>query len=115
MKIMKPIWNAVFSSEVTNAGTRIVSGTWSGPAMSVRLDRRMNRSRSLCRVCASMKSLSGTCALSMACWAVICSFRYGCRASVFTRSNTGAMMNMVRNSAMPVSSWFDGVCCRPRA
>src|SRR5690606_41273184 len=24
MKIMKPIWNAVLSSEVTNAGTRIV-------------------------------------------------------------------------------------------
>ncbi|MNR44937.1 hypothetical protein D3C85_1637420 [compost metagenome] len=26
MKIMKPIWNAVFSSEVTKAGTRMVSG-----------------------------------------------------------------------------------------
>ncbi|MNQ98952.1 hypothetical protein D3C85_1146720 [compost metagenome] len=25
------------------------------------------------------------------------------------------MMNRVRNSAMPVRIWFDGVCCRPRA
>ncbi|MNN81775.1 hypothetical protein D3C81_1986350 [compost metagenome] len=26
MKIMKPIWKAVFSSDVTKAGTRMVSG-----------------------------------------------------------------------------------------
>ncbi|MNW69840.1 hypothetical protein D3C74_489500 [compost metagenome] len=72
---MKPIWNAVLSSEVTKAGTRMVSGAWSGLAMSVRLDRRMNRSRSLWRVCASMKSLSGTWALAIASWATICSLR----------------------------------------
>ncbi|MNF92532.1 hypothetical protein D3C84_751800 [compost metagenome] len=66
MKIMKPIWNAVFSSEVTNAGTRITSGASSGLAMSLRLDRRMNSSRSLSRVCASMKFFSGTSALASA-------------------------------------------------
>ncbi|MCY1381956.1 hypothetical protein D9M69_699260 [compost metagenome] len=75
MKIMKPIWNAVFSSEVMNAGTTMVSGAWSGLAMSVRLDRRMNSSRSEVRVCASMKSLSGTSALAIASWAGICSLR----------------------------------------
>ncbi|MNL87760.1 hypothetical protein D3C87_2170950 [compost metagenome] len=62
-----------------------------------------------------MKSLIGTWALATASWAVSFSARYGCKASWFTRSNTGAMMNRVRNSAMPVRIWFDGVCCRPRA
>src|SRR5690606_31954133 len=60
MKIMKPIWNAVFSSEVTNAGTRMVSGTSSTPARSVRLDSRTNSARSLSRVCASIKSRMGS-------------------------------------------------------
>ncbi len=32
MKIRKPIWNAVFSSLVTNAGTSTASGTSSGVA-----------------------------------------------------------------------------------
>ncbi|MCY1562374.1 hypothetical protein D9M68_997550 [compost metagenome] len=75
MKIMKPIWNAVFSSEVTKAGTRMVSGAASGLGMSVRLDRRMNRSRSLERVCASMKFLIGTSAFATASWALSCSLR----------------------------------------
>src|SRR5690606_16001604 len=106
MKIMKPIWKAVFSSEVTKAGTRMVSGVSAGVAMSVRLDSRTNRSRSLSRVCASMKSLSGTSARLMASLAAICSFRYGCSACSFTFSNTGAMINSVRNSARPSRIWL---------
>ncbi len=75
MKIMKPIWNAVFSSDVTKAGTRMVSGVASGLPMSVRLDRRTNSSRSEVRVCASMNAFSGTSAFCRASWAGICSFR----------------------------------------
>src|SRR3954468_4707581 len=29
--------------------------------------------------------------------------------------NTGPITNSVRNSAMPVSTWFGGLCCRPSA
>ncbi|MNP19726.1 hypothetical protein D3C76_1122670 [compost metagenome] len=115
MKIMKPIWNAVFSSEVTKAGTSMVSGVASALAMSVRLDRRTNSSRSDCRVCASMNPFSGTSARLSASCAGICSLRYGCSASLLILSNTGAMTNRVRNSARPISTWFDGVVCRPSA
>ncbi|MNR51323.1 hypothetical protein D3C85_1709800 [compost metagenome] len=62
-----------------------------------------------------MKFFSGAWALLIASWALSFSARYGCTASWFTRSNTGAMMNRVKNSAMPLRIWFDGVCCRPRA
>ncbi|MNP57598.1 hypothetical protein D3C76_1524400 [compost metagenome] len=72
---MKPIWKAVFSSEVTKAGTRMVRGVASGLGMSLRLDRRMNSSRSLERVCASMKFLIGTSALATASRADSCSLR----------------------------------------
>ncbi|MCY1466132.1 hypothetical protein D9M71_843800 [compost metagenome] len=53
----------------------MVSGAASGLGMSVRLDRRMNRSKSLERVCASMKFLIGTSAFATASWALSCSLR----------------------------------------
>ena len=31
------------------------------------------------------------------------------------RSATGAMMNIVRNSASPTRIWFDGISCVPSA
>ena len=55
-KIMNPIWNAVSSSDVTKAGSRIEKGTSEGlakvppPAMSVNIIRFASR------VCSSMKA-----------------------------------------------------------
>ena len=60
MKTMKPIWKAVFSSEVTKAGMRMRMGRSSGLSTLAALPMRENRLRSAVRVCFSMKSFSGT-------------------------------------------------------
>ena len=39
----------------------------------------------------------------------------GCTAALFTCSPTGAMMNIVRKSASPMSTWFGGISCVPSA
>ncbi|MCY1251359.1 hypothetical protein D9M72_651130 [compost metagenome] len=66
MKMVKPIWNAVFSSLVTKAGTRMLSGTSSGPCISGALAICANMARSFSRVWRSMKALSGSAALAAA-------------------------------------------------
>src|SRR3954447_6990444 len=40
---------------------------------------------------------------------------YGWTASLLMSEKTGPMTNRVRNSAMPVSTWFGGEVCRPSA
>src|SRR3954447_26870921 len=40
---------------------------------------------------------------------------YGWTASLLMSEKTGPMTNSVRNRAMPVSTWFGGDVCRPRA
>ena len=40
---------------------------------------------------------------------------YGCTASVFIWSTTGAITNSVRNSERPISTWFGGVWPAPSA
>ncbi|KAF1051252.1 MAG: hypothetical protein GAK34_01587 [Delftia tsuruhatensis] len=67
MKIMKPIWNAVFSSLVTKAGTSTRSGAVSAVTPASSLARRANSAKSDWRVCLSMKSRMGASAFSMAC------------------------------------------------
>ena len=47
---MKPIWNAVLSSLVTKAGSRIEKGTSSGLAYCGALAISANIARSFCRV-----------------------------------------------------------------
>jgi len=72
MDRMKPIWNAVFSSLVTNAGSSTQNVTSSGLA-NCSSAIRMNRPRSLSRVCASMNFLNGSDAASTASREVISS------------------------------------------
>ncbi len=59
MKIMKPIWNALFSSLVTKAGTSTDSGTFSPFTSAGSLASLANSCTSLWRVCFSMNSRSG--------------------------------------------------------
>src|SRR6185369_188146 len=59
MKIMKPIWKAVFNSLVTKAGTTTFSGRSWGELTSGVLASFMNRAMSASRACLSMKPLSG--------------------------------------------------------
>jgi hypothetical protein len=66
MKIMKPIWNAVFNSLVTKAGTITRNGTSLGPPASGALAIFMNSARSAWRVCLSMKVFKVGKALSIA-------------------------------------------------
>ena len=80
MKIMKPIWKAVFSSLITKAGTMALkgmscadSGLSSGAFTRA---RRAKSSRSEARVCFSMKSRSGTLPF---CRAVSKSMRFSAR------------------------------------
>src|SRR5690349_11509741 len=40
---------------------------------------------------------------------------YGWTASLLMSDRTGPMTNRVRNSAIPVSTWFGGEVCRPSA
>src|SRR6478752_10133870 len=40
---------------------------------------------------------------------------YGWTASLLMSEKTGPMTNSVRNRAIPVSTWFGGDVCRPRA
>src|SRR3990172_5443810 len=58
MKIMNPIWNAVFNSLVTKEGTKVVKGTSSGDWTSFLPDIFTNSSISVSRVWASMKDLN---------------------------------------------------------
>ena len=46
IKIMKPIWNAVFSSLVTKAGTSTRSGAVSAVTLASSLARRLNSEKS---------------------------------------------------------------------
>ncbi|MNL23809.1 hypothetical protein D3C87_1452140 [compost metagenome] len=62
MKMVKPIWNAVFSSLVTKAGTSTENGTSSGPFISGVLAIWANIARSFSRVWRSMNWRIGTAA-----------------------------------------------------
>jgi hypothetical protein len=79
-KIMKPIWNALFSSLVTNAGTSTEIGTSSACVPSATLPRRENSCRSLWRVFLSMNSRSGSRPVRRACSAGIWPALYGAQA-----------------------------------
>ncbi len=60
MKIRKPIWNALFSSLVTKAGTSTLKGTSAVFTAGSSLARRANSITSDWRVCLSMNSRIGT-------------------------------------------------------
>ena len=62
---INPIWNAVLSSLVTNAGISIQKDTSSGVSYCTS-EIRMNRARSLSRVCSSMNFRNGWLASSTA-------------------------------------------------
>src|SRR5678815_472287 len=66
MNSRKPIWNAVLSSLVTNAGTRMFSGTSSFFSKPLPPEMRTKVAMSDSRVCASMNDLSGVTAFSIA-------------------------------------------------
>lgn len=59
MKIMNPIWNADFSSLVTKAGTRTLSGAVSAVVEASSLANLANNEKSDCRVCFSMNCRMG--------------------------------------------------------
>ena len=67
MNSRKPIWNAVLSSEVTNAGSATRNGTASLSANGFSPARRANSCRSASRVWSSMKCLNGAAAAGSAC------------------------------------------------
>ena len=60
MKIRKPIWNALFSSLVTKAGTSTLNGTFSLFTSGGSLASLANSCTSDWRVCLSMNSRIGT-------------------------------------------------------
>ncbi|MDT4873501.1 hypothetical protein FQZ97_1087500 [compost metagenome] len=66
MKMVKPIWKAVFSSLVMNAGTRMRMGTCVGSSMAGSLARLAKSDRSFSRVWCSMKVRKGEAARSTA-------------------------------------------------
>ena len=68
MNSRKPIWNAVLSSLVMKAGTRMFSGTSSRFAKPLPPEMRTKVAMSDSRVCSSMNPLSGTTARSSATW-----------------------------------------------
>ncbi|KFD44037.1 hypothetical protein IU11_06000 [Cellulosimicrobium sp. MM] len=65
-KTTNPMMNAARSSEMTNAGTSVVSGTSTGVAGFSRSAARVMSARSSSRVWASMNSRSGTAPASSA-------------------------------------------------
>src|SRR5690606_22502637 len=75
MNSMKPIWKAVLSSLVTNAGISTRSGIASVDSTSSMPARSRNIATSFSRVCRSMKPRSGCAARSMATSAGISSSR----------------------------------------
>ncbi|MNR59265.1 hypothetical protein D3C85_1804830 [compost metagenome] len=65
----KPIWNAVFNSEMTKAGIRTWVGMSSGRRGRSILAMDTNKARSFWRVCLNMNLRKGCCARSSAtCW-----------------------------------------------
>ena len=60
MKIRKPIWNALFSSLVTKAGTSTLNGTSADLTDGSTLASLANSATSDWRVCFSMKARIGT-------------------------------------------------------
>ncbi|MOA18555.1 hypothetical protein D3C78_1388810 [compost metagenome] len=66
MKMVKPIWNAVFNSLVMKAGTRMRKGTCDGSSSAGCLARLANSDRSFSRVWCSMNVRSGPAARSTA-------------------------------------------------
>ena len=74
MKIMKPIWNAVFSSDVTKAGTRMVSGVARAADVGAlgQADEQLQVGGASLRQHERLQRYLGLCRAS---WAGICSFR----------------------------------------
>ena len=66
MKIMKPIWNADFSSLVTKAGMITRMGAVCGVTAASSLASLANKAKSDCRVCLVMNSRIGASALASA-------------------------------------------------
>ncbi len=66
MNRMNPIWNAVLSSDIMNAGIRALVGTSSLLEGFSCFTMLMNRERSFSLVCLNMKSLKGVSAFSRA-------------------------------------------------
>src|SRR5436305_1144887 len=115
MYTTNPMMNAARSSESTNAGTSVVSGTSLGVAGLAALVALVSRSISSSRVCASMNVRSGaTPSWNATVW-VFWPCRYGCTPCLFTSFMVGPMMNRLRNRARPARTWFGGTEVSPRA
>ena len=80
IKMVKPIWKAVFNSLVTKAGSSTRNGRSSGPAMGPTSASRANRAMSGSRVCASMNSRNGWAPRSTNSGNSICSCSSGTQA-----------------------------------
>ncbi len=82
MKIRKPIWNAVFSSLATKAGTSTLNGTASPLTSAGSLASLANSCTSDWRVCLSMNTRIGAWPFSSASLKLIWLAWYGAQASV---------------------------------
>ena len=115
MNSIAPIWNAVFSSDSTNAasltGKLCCCGGWAVDSPA----RRATCASEALLVWASMKRETGCSAMRSAVSRPILSWSYGRKAWVQTCSPTGRMTRMVRIRAMPVMIRVGRPCCRPRA
>src|SRR5256885_14882514 len=106
---------AARSSDRTNAGISVVSGTSFGVAGFGALDTVVNSEISSLRVWSSMNVRSGaTPSWNATAW-VLVPCRYGCTPCLFMSPRTGPMMNRLIKSASPASTWFGGTEVRPSA
>src|SRR3954452_16068796 len=97
-KITKPIMNAVFNSESTNAGINVAMLTSSRVSGFLARLALMNRSSSPLRVCFNMKERNGFCASFHASLYDESPLSSGCNAFSLTDSSVGNITNKLRNS-----------------
>ncbi len=74
---MNPIWNAVLSSLMMNAGMSVSVDTSSCDSGRSASERLTKSARSVSLVCLNMNSRIGAATFSTACSCVICPARYG--------------------------------------
>src|SRR5256885_9593114 len=106
---------AARSSDRTNAGISVVSGTSFGVAGLGAFATVVKSAISSLRVWSSMNVRSGaTPSWNATVW-VLVPCRYGWTPCLFMSLSTGPMMNRLRKSASPASTWFGGTEVRPSA
>ena len=110
-KIRKPIWNAVFSSLVTKAGSRIEKGTSAGFSILGALAILANSARSALRVCLIMKPWSAVPDTSMASSRLICSLPIGLdrRAVDLAQHRLHHEQRQEQAEARPAPDWAGSV------